>query len=250
MSNLIIMFIWVAIVMQLTPAGATDAQTKNLYEQAIDYSNKPPQHRERSLAVDLLLQAEKTLEIPAEKADLNLRIARMYWRQFNRETETPDIQSALRHLRIADSFLIQRPSLLSSRITLDMAQVYEEDKNAPEAIRLYKSIITTPLDEIIKNELSDDSLQRMRRFQTKAGIDVEFSAKSQKLMYDERLRRAISPISYKYSNIQSVAARMLAELEFKSGGVAALNALLDEINDSNIKQIIKKEMGERINAVR
>ena len=139
-------------------AGASDS-----LEEALAYANRRPSERERSLAVEKLLQAEVLSKNPNDKAAIFQRIAKMYSQNFNPNNEKKDLPAAISYCEKSLAILPAKNNLLAAKSQLVLAGIFMQSGKNKEAAVLCTEVIDRSVDEILKGEINPEVEAKLRR---------------------------------------------------------------------------------------
>ena len=214
-------------------------------DEALDYANRRPSERERSLAVEKLLQAATVSKNPNDKATIFRRIARMYWQNFDRSTEKQDLPAAISYCEKALAILPDKNSLLAAEVQLDQAGVFMQAGKFKEADALCTEIIERSEDEILKGEISPEVDAKLRRPKAREEAAVARSPELGNAYYEDRLNRYKQGKAMDYLQIQESAVQILANTRYRLGGLPALVQLEKEMKSESLREIVGKMIAEK-----
>jgi len=246
----------ICLLIAWAPWHAFGQELEQIVLQVFEYSNLPPNQRNRDVAVEKILTVLPQVKDVSTLQALTLRVARLYGQSFDHDKEKPDHRAARefyeKALALDGAYSLE---LISAR--MELADLLSLGKDHSKLFELYKDVIKVDPQKIVDAEISPQQLKRMSELQPRerAGGLKEDSPEHREIVKN-RLQQAARGILGRYRTYRRVSIENFLHQVHTDQGLEALKKLTAEYEgDEEFLKILNrkiaaatlKEWDERLN---
>jgi len=225
------------------PWNGFGQQLEQVVLQALEYSNLPPNQRNRDLAVEKILTILPQIQDVPTLQGLTLRVARLYGQSFDHDKEKPDHRAARefyeKTLALNGVYSLE---LISAR--MELADLLSLGKDHAKLFELYKEVISVDPQKIVDAEISPEQLKRIAELQPreKAG-GMKENSPEHRVIVQNRLQQAAHGILGRYRTYRRVSIENFLHQVQTDQGLEGLKKLAGEYEkDEEFMKILNRKI--------